>query len=121
MNEANMDIYLRVKKFAVQIVKLCHVLNRDAGARRTLSHQLIRSGTSIGANCYEAKYAESKADFIHKLKISRKESSETIFWLEVLGDSGIVSQESINPLLEECEAIGKILTTIIKKREQSNY
>ena len=109
------DIYTRTKKFAIQIVKLCHWLDQKPGARRTLSNQLLRSGTSIGANCYEAKYAESKNDFIHKLKISRKENSETIFWLEVLIESEIVPPEKIKPLVKECEEIGKILTSIIKK------
>jgi four helix bundle protein len=82
--------------------------------RRTLSNQLIRCGTSIGANLYEAKYAESNADFVHKLKISRKECSETRFWLEVLIDSEILEKEKLQPLLDDVETIGKILTSIIK-------
>ena len=116
MNNSNTDIYLRAKRFAIQIVKLCNWLDQKPGARRTLSNQLIRSGTSIGANLYEGKYAESKADFVHKLKISRKENSETIFWLEVLIESEIVDKEKIKPLIQECEEIGKILTTIIKNK-----
>ena len=116
MRNYNVDIYIRVKDFAIRIVKLCHWLDQKPGARRTLSNQLLRSGTSIGANCYEAKYAESTADFIHKLKISRKECSETIFWLEVLIQSEIISPVKISPLIKESEEIGKILTTIIKKK-----
>ena len=83
MSNSNIDIYNFSKKFAVKIVKLCNWLDQKPGARRTLSNQLIRSGTSIGANLYEGKYAESTADFIHKLKLSRKECSETI----AFGDS----------------------------------
>ena len=116
MNGHNIDIYNFAKKFAVGIVKLCSWLDRHPGARRTLSSQLVRSGTSIGANLYEAKYAESDADFIHKLKISRKECSETIFWLEVLIDSEIIDKEKLQPLLNDAKTIGKILTSIIKSK-----
>ena len=116
MNGHNIDIYDFAKKFAVSIVKLCTWLDRYPGARRTLSNQLVRSGTSIGANLYEARYAESDADFIHKLKISRKECSETMFWLEVLIDSEIIDKEKLQPLLNDAETIGKILTSIIKSK-----
>ena len=116
MNYPNIDIYDFTKKFAVKIVKICNWLDQKPGARRTLSNQLVRSGTSIGANLFEAKYAESDADFIHKLRLSRKELSETIFWLEVLADSEIIEKEKIKSLHEDAERIGKILTSIIKKR-----
>lgn len=116
MKKHNIDIYDFAKKFAVKIIKLCTWLDGQAGARRTLSNQLIRCGTSIGANLYEAKYAESNADFIHKLKISRKECSETIFWLEVLIESQIVKPEKLQSLLEDAKTIGKILTSIIKAK-----
>jgi four helix bundle protein len=114
MEKSNVDIYDFAKKFAVKIIKLCNWLDQKPGARRTLSNQLIRCGTSIGANLYEAKYAESNADFVHKLKISRKECSETRFWLEVLIDSEILEKEKLQPLLDDVETIGKILTSIIK-------
>jgi four helix bundle protein len=116
VNKQSIDIYDFAKRFAVNIVKLCSWLDRQPGARRTLSNQLIRSGTSIGANLYEAKYAESNADFVHKLKISRKECSETIFWLEVLIDSEIIDKENLKLLLNDAETIGKILTSIIKSK-----
>lgn len=116
MNNSNIDIYDFSKKFAVKIVKLCNWLDQSPGARRTLSNQLLRSGTSVGANLYEAKYAESNADFIHKLKISRKECSETIFWLDVLIDSQIVEKTKLDLLKDDAERIGKILTSIIKKK-----
>ena len=63
---------------------------------------------------YEGKYAESKADFVHKLKISRKECAETIFWIDVLIDSEIVSREKLSLLKDDAERIGRILTSIIK-------
>ncbi|WP_019508325.1 four helix bundle protein [Pleurocapsa sp. PCC 7319] len=116
MEKSNIDIYDFAKKFAVKIVKLCNWIEQTPGARRTLSNQLIRSGTSVGANLYEAKYAESNADFIHKLRVSRKECSETIFWLEILIDSGIIEKKQLQPLLEDAERIGKILTSIIKSK-----
>ena len=119
MNNSNTTIYQRVKTFAVKIVKFCHLLDQSPGARRTLSNQLLRAGTSIGANCYEAKYAESTSDFIHKLRISRKECSEVIFWLEVLIDSGIVDPNPLKELLLEAEGIGKTLTAIIKTKSSN--
>ena len=116
MKNSNIDIYDFTKKFAVKIVKLCNWLDQKPGARRTLSNQLIRSGTSVGANLFEGKYAESDADFIHKLRISRKELAETIFWLELLAESEIIEQEKIKSLHEDAERIGRILTSIIKKK-----
>ena len=116
MNNPSIDIYDFAKKFAVQIVKLCTWLDQKPGARRTLSNQLIRSGTSVGANLYEGKYAESTADFVHKLKLSRKELAETIFWLEVLADSEIIERAKIKSLHEDAERIGRILTSIIKSK-----
>ena len=114
MDNFDIDIYDFSKKFAVKIVKLCHWLDQKPGAMRTLSKQLIRSGTSIGANLSEGKYAESTTDFIHKLRISRKECSETIFWLEVLSESEIIKEEKIRILKDDAERIGRILTSIIK-------
>ncbi|WP_199304042.1 MULTISPECIES: four helix bundle protein [Cyanophyceae] len=75
----------RTLEFAVRIVKLCQVLSRAAGVNQPLIKQLIRPGTSIGANVEEAQPAQSRADFIHKMQIALKELRETRYWLRLLG------------------------------------
>ena len=78
MEENNqISIADRTKKFAIRIIKACSFLNENPGISRTLSKQLLRSGTSVGANVREAQSAKSNADFIHKLQISLKECRET--------------------------------------------
>lgn len=79
-----------------------------------LSKQLLRSGTSIGANIEEANQAESKADFIHKLCIANKEAFETNYWLRLLRDSEILTEKQANSLINDCEELQKLLTASIK-------
>ncbi len=80
---------------------------------------MLRSGTGIGANVYEAKQAQSDADFISKLNIALKEQSETEYWLEILYGSGYISKEQYSSLFSDCEEIGKLLTAIIKTKKQN--
>jgi four helix bundle protein len=77
--------------------------------------QLLRAGTSIGANYREANRAESKDDFIHKIGVAEKEASETGYWLEICADAGIGAPGAINPLLGESVELLAILTTIGRK------
>jgi four helix bundle protein len=77
--------------FAVRIVKLCKFLEKQGKVSRTLANQLLRSGTSIGANVEEAQAGQSKADFIAKMSIARKESRETHYWLRLLKESETVA------------------------------
>ncbi|MDZ8240178.1 MAG: four helix bundle protein [Nostoc sp. ChiQUE01a] len=107
------DIYDRTFTFSVRIVKLCQYLDDKPGVPRTLAQQLLRSGTSIGANVEEAQAAQSKADFISKLTIALKESRETRYWLSLLVASDIVPQERISQLQTETEELRKILGVII--------
>ncbi|WP_431371047.1 four helix bundle protein [Kordia sp.] len=83
-----------------------------------LSKQIIRSGTSIGANINEAISAESKKDFVHKLSISLKESRETKYWLNLLKDSDYIDQETYNKSNKYCEELIKILSSIILTTKQ---
>ncbi|MES2139067.1 MAG: four helix bundle protein [Bacteroidota bacterium] len=83
-----------------------------------ISKQVLRSGTSIGAMIEEANQAESKADFIHKLSIANKEANETHYWLRLIKDTQIVT-EDILPLLNDCEELIKLLTAIIKSTKQN--
>ncbi|OKH40269.1 four helix bundle protein [Nostoc calcicola FACHB-389] len=103
----------RTFTFSVSIVKLCKYLDDKPGVPRTLAQQLLRSGTSIGANVEEAQAAQSKADFISKLMIALKESRETRYWLRLLVASDIVPQERITQLQTEVEELTKILGAII--------
>lgn len=79
-----------------------------------LSKQVLRSGTSIGANIEEANQAESKADFIHKLCIANKEAFETNYWLRLLRDSNILTEKQAGSLINDCEELQKLLTSSIK-------
>jgi len=109
------DICERTFEFALRVVRLCQVLDEKRGVAATLGRQLLRSGTSIGANMEEAQGGQSRADFVSKCAIARKEARETHFWLRLLAAAKIVSQERIEDLLGECNELIAILTSIIKK------
>ena len=105
--------------FALETVKLCSWLVNEKH-ERVISNQLLRSGTSIGANVEEAIGGQSKKDFSNKLRISYKEARETHYWLRLLRDVGYVSQERAVELLTSCEEILKILTSILKTLQQTD-
>jgi four helix bundle protein len=100
-------------KFALRTVKLYQYL-ADEKKEFVMSKQVLRSGTSIGANIEEANQGQSKLDFIHKLSISQKESFETHYWIRLLRDSNFLSEKLANSLLEDCEEIQKLITSSIK-------
>lgn len=100
--------------FAVRIVKLCQYLEKQDRVSRTLANQLLRSGTSIGANIEEAQAAQSKADFIAKISISRKEARETLYWLRLLKESEMVSESKLEGIIKESDELVRILTSIVK-------
>jgi four helix bundle protein len=78
-----------------------------------MSKQLLRSGTSIGANVREAKNAQSKADFIHKLSISQKEADETLYWLELLQATDYINKEEFNSINNDGTEVLKLIKSII--------
>ncbi|MDE5793446.1 MAG: four helix bundle protein [Muribaculaceae bacterium] len=98
--------------FAIRIVKLEKYLRIEKKEKR-ISDQIFRSGTSIGANIFEAKYAESTSDYIHKLSISQKEANETIFWLRLLRNTSYINEEEFESLYKDCSNILRILTHVI--------
>jgi four helix bundle protein len=100
-------------KFALRIVKLYKHLAEEK-KEFILSKQVLRSGTSIGANITEGNQAQSKADFVHKLSIAHKESFETEYWLCLLRDGEIITEKQAESLLEDCKELQKILTISIK-------
>ena len=94
---------------------------RDCKKETILSKQILRSGTSIGANIREAIYAESHLDFIHKYSISQKECSETEYWLYLLQQTEYISDEQYESINTDCLEILKLLTaTIVKLKNNGN-
>ncbi|HMU43419.1 MAG TPA: four helix bundle protein [Ignavibacteriaceae bacterium] len=104
--------------FAVRIIKFYKVKLKDNYNLNSLFKQLLRSGTSIGANVSEAQSAFTKKDFINKLGISLKESRETEFWLKLLKESEIISEKEFTSLFSDCEELSKLLTSIIKSSKE---
>ena len=100
-------------KFSIQIILLCKKLNNES-KEYVLSKQLLRSGTSIGANAEEAVGGISKKDFVAKLSISYKEARETHYWLRLLRDTKIIDESEAKLLLQQCDEILKIIYSIIK-------
>ena len=115
MGDDDQNIQDRTLDFAVRVVKLCQFLDEQGGVARVLYKQLIRSGTSIGANVREAQSAQSDKDFLHKLEIALKEARETEYWLTVLIKAELIKEHKIQDLLEESNRILKILIIITRK------
>ncbi len=105
--------------FAARIVKLCKYLE-DTQKEHIISKQIIRSGTSIGANINEAQYGNSKADFISKLHISLKETAETEYWLRLLFKSGYIDERIFESLLNDCLELKKLLISSINTAKKNN-
>ena len=105
--------------FAVRIVRLYGHLTQKR-QEYVLSKQLLRSGTAIGALYREAEYAESKADFIHKLGIAQKECNETLYWLELLKETDYLSANEFDSIYANAVELIKLLTSIIKTSKH-NY
>lgn len=117
--EKKRDLCERTFQFALAIVNFCRGLSNRPGVDQILAKQLLRSGTSIGANVEEGQAAQSRADFIHKYSISRKEARETHYWLRLLSESKTVSLPQVEKLLKESNELIAILTTIIKKTQST--
>ena len=101
------------KAFAVRIVRFVKYL-RDEKGEQVLSKQILRSGTSIGANIFESRNAQSKDDFVHKLSIALKEADETAYWLEVFLGAEIIDQSMYNSLYSDLDELISLLVSIIK-------
>ena len=99
-------------QFSLRIIKLYSLL-REQKIERDLALQLLRSGTSVGANVEEAIGGSSKKDFIHKLEIAYRESRETRYWLRLLKESSLLEEKLANSFIFDCEELIKILTAIL--------
>jgi four helix bundle protein len=114
------DIVTRTFEFAVQVVRLGERVPRHSVAGRSLFSQVVRAGTSIGANVEEAQAGESRADFVHKYGIALKEARETHYWLRRLRASAILAAPDVTGLIKESDEIRRILGRIVvsSKRNQ---
>ncbi|HFB52138.1 MAG TPA: four helix bundle protein [Anaerolineae bacterium] len=112
------EICNRTRAYALRIIRLYQSLRKDE-VGRVLGRQLLRSGTSIGANVEEAQAGQSPADFVAKMSIALKEARETRYWLLLLHDAEIFSSKLLLPLLAETEEIIKVLYTIIRNTKQN--
>ena len=123
MNNEDIEILERSYNFALRIFKVCKSLE-DNRTTRILGVQLLRSGTSIGANVEEASAAQSKKDFISKMSIALKEARETNYWLRILRDTETLKPDRLHEIIAESESISKIIAKIIistkRNLEKSN-
>ena len=111
------EIMARTFSLALRIIKLCQVLDEKPGVSRTLSRQLLRSGTSIGANMEEAQAGQSRADFHSKCVIALKEARETHYWLRLIQESHLLQTNQLEDLLQETLEISRILGSIAAKTD----
>ena len=110
-----MDIIIETKSFdfAVRIVKMCRYLAEEK-KEHVLSKQLLRSGTSIGANVAEAERGQSRADFVAKMTIALKEANETYYWLRLIYKTDLINEKAFRSMENEIKEIISILTAICK-------
>ena len=104
------------KAFAINIVKLCKNIQEN-GREYVLTKQLLRSGTSIGANIKEAEHGVSKADFYNKMNIALKEACETEYWLELLYECDYIDKESYDKIYADCGELIRLLISITKSQK----
>ncbi len=117
MNKNN-HIAELIKQFAIRIIKMyCYL--REEKREFVLSKQVLRSGTSIGANIRESIYAQSRADFVNKMSIALKESSETEYWLELLHESGFIDDKVFDSIFDDNSKISATLINIIKTTKKT--
>lgn len=114
------QIHLKSRNFAVRIVKMVAFYENELSfTYRPMLQQLLKSGTSIGANIRESQYAESTGDFVHKLKIALKEANETEFWLDIFHEAGIMAGDVYESMIVDCKELIKLLIAIINKTNNS--
>ena len=117
MNEEREDLRDRTKRFALRIVKMYGALDKST-EQQVIGKQVLRSGTSVGANFREAHRSRSDAEFVAKLGDCLKELDETHYWMELLVDGEFVNESRMSELLDECSQLIAILTTIVKNVRQ---
>ena len=110
----------KAKDFAVEIINMCKAI-KETKRESVLTNQLMRSGTSIGANIHESKYAHGTADFISKMQIALKECYESEYWLELLKRTGYIDDETYKSIINACGQIRRMLISSINTvKEKTN-
>src|SRR5947208_16805326 len=112
------DIKERTFEFALRIIKLCQYLYKTPGACRTLSGQLLKAGTSVGANVEEAQAGQSRADFISKNSIALKEARECHYWLRLLIAAEVMPEKHLAERRDEAEELKLILGSIVVRTQK---
>jgi four helix bundle protein len=112
MAEERNPVLVKSYRFALQVISLSRLL--QAKSEFVLSRQLLRSGTSIGANVEEAQAAQSKADFHTKMCLAEKEARESHYWLRLLRDSNWIGKTEADAFLKDCEELKRLLSAITK-------
>jgi len=113
------DLKQRTKQFGLRIIKLCNSISKSKTAD-VISGQLLRAGTSVGSNYRAACRAKSNADFIYKLKIVEEEADESLYWMELLTDAGIIEQRLLVDLMKEGNEILSIIVSSIKSARRKS-
>lgn len=108
---------MRLRLFAAGVVRLCRRLPDDTAAKH-IGRQLVRAATGGGANYEEARGAESRADFVHKLGIANKEVRESLYWLQLTQEAALVVDNELDALVREADELVAILTSSIKTAKQ---
>ena len=101
------------KEFALRIIRLSSYLSEERH-EYVLSRQILRSGTSVGANIREATRGQSRADFYTKLTVALKEADETAYWLELLHESGYIGKDAFESMYQDCQELIRLLTAITR-------
>ena len=104
-------------RFAVRIVNLCRYLQTER-KEYVLSKQLLRNGTSIGANIAESQQAQSRADFVNKLNIALKEAYETNYWLRLMSETQYLKTQEFESIIADCKELEKLLIAIVKTSKE---
>ena len=116
MKENNL-IVEKSKAFAIRIIRMYQHISAEK-KELVLTKQVLRSGTSIGANIREATSAHSKADFIAKMQIALKEASETEYWIELLQETGYIAEKAGESLITDCKELLRMITAIIRTAKE---
>jgi four helix bundle protein len=114
------EMKLRTKNFALRVIRLVETLPNTKAAN-IISNQLLRSGSSVGANYRAACRAKSTADFIHKLSIVEEEADESMYWIELLVEANLVKLSLVESLLQECDEILSIVVSSIKTSKEKRF
>jgi four helix bundle protein len=113
------DLQKRTKQFNIDIIKVCEILPRNA-AGFELAKQIIRSSGSVGANYRATQRAKSKADFIYKLEIVIEEADETMYWLEIMSETGLIDTNNATVLIKEANELVSIFVATVKTTKANN-